>query len=157
MAMTISKQVYQVAITVAVISAAVMALTIGIGQAAQVVINPDAVDDLGAPKLAVETLAVYGGSVSLLDRIATLGAFVWILGPVGLGAISANGQPTVVRNVIRYAPAVLGLIGLVAFGTEVGDILSGDYDYAAATQEMAAYHTMLAASVAAAVASFFRN
>ena len=153
MAMTISKQLYQVAITVAVISAAIMALTIGLSEAAQVVINPESVDN----PLDPSTLAVYGGSVSLLDRIATAGAFVWVLGPAGLAAISASGQPAAIRNVIRYAPAVLGLIGLVAFGTEVGDILSGDYDFDAATQEMAAYHVMLAASVVAAVTSFFRN
>jgi len=151
--MSLTKQLYQVSITVAVIAAAVMALTIGIGEAAQVVLNPDSTEN----PLAAETLAVYGGDVSVLDRLATAGAFIWILGPVGLGAISAQGQPAVVRNVIRYAPAILGLIGLVAFGTEVGDILSGDYDFDAATQEIAAYHLMLAASVVAAVTSFFRN
>lgn len=146
---TLTKQLYQVSITVAVVAAAVMAFTIGLGEAFNVVISPDTV--------TVETAAVYGGTIDLVDRIATLGAFVWILGPAGLAAVRASDLPGGARGIITYAPIVLGLIGLTAFSTEVGDILSGDYVWANYGDATASYHLMLAASTAASVLSFFRR
>lgn len=147
---TLAKQLYQVALTVAVISAAVMAFSIGLGEAFNVVVSPDDVTD-------VDTLAVYGGDIDLVDRIATLGAFVWILGPAGLAAVRARDLPGGARGVITYAPIVLGLIGLTTFSTEVGDILSGDYVWANYSDGTAAFHLMLAASTAVAILGFFRR
>jgi len=147
---TLAKQLYQVSITVAVVAAAVMAFSIGLGEAFNVVVSPDDVVD-------VDTLAVYGGDIDLVDRIATLGAFVWILGPAGLAAVRARDLPGGVRGVITYAPIVLGLIGLTTFSTEVGDIISGDYVWANYSDATAAFHLMLAASTGAAILGFFRR
>lgn len=147
---SLTKQLYQVSITVAVVAAAVMAFTIGLGEAFSVVVNPDEVVDPA-------TLAVYGGQIDLVDRIATLGAFVWILGPAGLAAIRASDLPGGARGVITYAPIVLGLIGLTTFSTEVGDILSGDYVWSNYSDGTASFHLMLAASTAAAILGFFRR
>ena len=60
MANTITKQLAQVALTVAVVSGIIMALSLGVGEAVQVVINPD--------EVSTDTNASFGGSVDFVDR-----------------------------------------------------------------------------------------
>ena len=147
---SLTKQLYQVSITVAVVAAAVMAFTIGLGEAFNTVVSPDDVTD-------PTVLSVFGGQIDLVARIAVIGAFVWILGPAGLAAVRSSDLPGGLKGVITYAPIVLGLIGLTTFSTEVGDILSGDYVWSNYSDGTAAYHLMLAASTAAAILGFFRR
>jgi hypothetical protein len=141
---TITKQLAQVALTVAVVSGIIMALSLGVGEAAQVVINPD--------NVSAETNASFGGTVSFEDRVATAGVFAVSL--TALGAISvSSSNPRFINDLIRYAPLVVGLIGITSFSTEVSDILSGDFDYATVDDARASYLVFIAMSTVTGVLS----
>lgn len=144
MANTITKQLAQVALTVAVVSGIIMALSLGVGEAVQVVINPDEVDSA--------TNASFGGSVSFEDRLVTAGVFAIVL--TSLGAISvSSSNPRVLNDLIRYAPLVVGLIGITSFSTEVSDILSGDFDYDLVDDARASYLVFIAMSTITGILS----
>ena len=141
---TITKQLAQVALTVAVVSGIIMALSLGVGEAAQVVINPD--------EVSADTNASFGGSVSFEDRIATAGVFAVTL--TALGAITvSSSNPKFINDLIRYAPLVVGLIGITSFSTEVADILSGDFDYSTVDDARASYLVFIAMSTVTGVLS----
>ena len=141
---TITKQLAQVALTVAVVSGIIMALSLGVGEAVSVVIDPD--------NVSAETNASFGGSVSFEDRIATAGVFAVTL--TALGAISvSSSNPRFINDLIRYAPLVVGLIGITSFSTEVSDILSGDFDYALVDDARASYLVFIAMSTVTGILS----
>lgn len=146
-------QVKNIAMTVAVLSGIVMALTIGIGEAAQVVINPN---DTANP-LDTNTTAVFGGTPDLIDRIAVLGVFVTILGTAGLGIIRPSDGPPFVSNLIRWMPVVVGLIAFTAFSTEVFDIIQGNRDWSLYTDGQNSYFLFLASSFVVGLLSLFRR
>jgi hypothetical protein len=144
MANTITKQLAQVALTVAVVSGIIMALSLGVGEAVQVVIQPD--------EVSADTNASFGGSVDFVDRIATAGVFAVVL--TSLGAISvSSSNPKVLNDLIRYAPLVVGLIGITSFSTEVSDILSGDFDYDLVDDARASYLVFIAMSTITGILS----
>jgi len=144
MANTITKQLAQVALTVAVVSGIIMALSLGVGEAVQVVINPD--------EVSADTNTSFGGSVDFVDRIATAGVFAVVL--TSLGAISvSSSNPRVLNDLIRYAPLVVGLIGITSFSTEVSDILSGDFDYDLVDDARASYLVFIAMSTITGILS----
>lgn len=117
--------------TIAVLATALTALlfivNIGVGEIYQTIVNPA---DVANP-LAPETVAAYGGDVSVLDRVVTLGMVATLIGPAGLGLYSASrNDPQMIRSAEAWMPWLVGAIGLVAFwGTSV-DILTGNYDFA---------------------------
>lgn len=146
-------QLKSVAMTVAVLSGLVMALTIGIGEAAQVVIDPnDAANPLDA-----NTTAVFGGTPDLVDRIAVLGVFVTILGTSGLAIIGPTGNPPFINNLVRWMPVVVGLIAFTAFSTEVFDIIQGNRDWSLYTDGQNSYFLFLASSFVVGLLSLFRR
>ena len=144
-------QTKNIAMTVAVLSGIVMALTIGIGEAAQVVINPNSVDN----PLDANTTAVFGPSgPDLVDRVAVLGVFVTILGGAGLGILTTGGQnPPFISNLLRYMPIVVGLVAFTAFSTEVFDIIQGNRDWSLYTDAVNSYMLFLASSFVAGLLS----
>jgi hypothetical protein len=146
-------QARQVALTVAVLSGIVMALTIGIGEAAQVVINPNSTTN----PLDANTTAVYGGTPDLIDRVATLGVFVLALGSAGLGIISATGNPPFINNLVRWMPIVVGLVAFTAFSTEVFDIIQGNRDWSLYSDGQNSYMLFLASTFVAGLLSLFRR
>ena len=104
------------------------------------------------------TIASYGGQIDFVDRIATAGAFVAILGGAGLGVLRAGSENyPFVNTVIRYAPVIIGLIGVSSFSGVVSDILSGDYVYSAFDDAQNAYHLFLTGSVVAALGSLLKK
>ena len=81
-------QVKTIATTLAVVFGLWMALSIGVGEAVQVVIDPaDPANPLDA-----NTTAVFGGQVDFVDRIAVLGVFITILGGAGLGLLQRSSN-----------------------------------------------------------------
>lgn len=139
---TITKQLAQVALTVAVVSGIIMALSLGVGEAVSVVIDPDSV--------STETNASFGGTVDFEDRIATAGVFAVVLTALGAIGVSSS-NPKFLNDLIRYAPLVVGLIGITSFSTEVSDILSGDFDYALVDDARASYLVFIAMSTVTGV------
>lgn len=149
-------QVKNVAMAVMVLSGIWMALTIGLGEAVQVVVDPA---DPANP-LDVNTTAAFGPSgVDFIDRVAVLGVFVTILGAGGLGIISGTSKnnPPFLNQIIKIYPLLLGFIAFSAFGTESWELLSGDRDWAAYGDGYNSYILFLASSMVAAIVSLFRN
>lgn len=90
--------------------------------------------------------------MSFEDRIATAGVFAVTL--TALGAITvSSSNPKFINDLIRYAPLVVGLIGITSFSTEVADILSGDFDYATVDDARASYLVFIAMSTVTGVLS----
>lgn len=151
--MSWQKQIGTIATATAVLAALWMALTVGIGEAAQVVIDPA---DPNNP-LDPETVAVFG-SVDFIDRVAVLGVFVTILGGAGLGILRPNSDlPPFVNTIVRTMPAIIGLIAFTAFSTEVFDIIQGDRvweDYSDGTNS---YMLFLAASFVAGLMTLLKR
>ena len=118
---------------------------VGVKESWTAVANPDDVN--------AETNATMGGNVSFEERAIFAGAFVTLLGPIGIGAVSVSSRnPTAVNTLVRYGPLLTGFIAWIAVGTEVGNVLSGDYDWdAAATAD--GYHAFILFCTGAAVSS----
>ena len=147
-------QVKNIATALAVIGGLWMALSIGVGEAVQVVVDPaDPANPLDA-----NTTAAYGGSVDFIDRIATAGVFVTILGAAGLGLLTtSSNNPPFVNTVVRYAPVIIGLIAFTAFSDSVFELISGDRVWENYTDGANAYMLFLASSMVAGAVSLLKR
>lgn len=147
-------QVKQIAVALAVIGSLWMALSIGVGEALQVVVDPD---DPANPLDANTTLA-YGGNVDFIDRVATAGAFITILGSGGLGllAVSSNNPPFI-NTTLRYSSVIIGLIAFTAFSDQVFELIQGDRDWSASVDGANAYILYLTASFVGGLVSLLKQ
>lgn len=147
-------QVKTIATTLSVVFALWMALSVGVGEAAQVVIDPaDPANPLDA-----NTTAVFGGNVDFVDRIAVLGVFITILGGAGLGIISRSpNNPKFLNDLLSFYPVIIGLVAFTAFSSEVWELLSGDRDWALYLDGTNAYIGFLASSMVAGAVSLLRR
>jgi hypothetical protein len=148
-------QTKNIAMAIAVLSAIVMALTIGIGEAAQVVINPNSLEN----PLDANTTAVFGPSgPDFVDRVAVLGVFVTILGGAGLAVLTpGSSNPPFINSLLRNMPIVVGLIAFTAFSTEVFDIIQGNRDWSLYSDAVNSYMLFLASSFVAGLLSLLGN
>jgi len=152
--MSWQKQVATIATTLSVVFALWMALSVGVGEAVQVVLDPA---DPANP-LDPNTTAVFGGNVDFVDRIAVLGVFITILGGAGLGIISTStNNPKFLNDLLRIYPVIIGLVAFTAFSSEVWELLSGDRDWSAYADGTNAYIGFLAASMVAGIVSLLRR
>ncbi|MEL0098300.1 MAG: hypothetical protein VW907_01945 [Opitutae bacterium] len=152
--MSWQQQIKSLAVAVAVLSGIFMALNIGIGEAVQVVVNPnDAANPLDA-----NTTAVFGGNVDLVDRIAVLGVFTTILGTAGLGLLRRSADsPPFINTLITYMPLIVGLVAFTAFGTEVFDVIQGDRDWSLYDDATNSYILFLASSMVAGLMQLLKK
>ena len=152
--MSWQKQVSSIAIAIAVLSGLFMALNVGLGEAVQVVLDPN---DPSNP-LEANTTAVFGGQVDFVDRIAVLGVFVTILGAAGLGIVSSSkSNPPFVNTLINFLPIIVGLVAFTAFSTEVFEIIQGDRDWGAYDDATNSYMLYLAASMVSGAVSLLQK
>lgn len=152
--MSWQKQIATIATAVAVLSALWMALTIGIGEAAMVVLDPNDVEN----PLDANTTAVFGGQVDFIDRVAVLGVFVTILGGAGLGILRPSTDlPPFVNTIVRVMPAIIGLVAFTAFSTEVFEIIQGDRVWENYSDGTNSYMLFLAASFVAGLMSLLKR
>lgn len=151
---TWQKQVQQIATAVAIIAGLWMVLSIGVGEVIQVVVDPaDPANPLDA-----NTTAAYGGQVDFVDRMATAGIAVVLLGSAGLGVLStSSNNPPFLNTTIRYAPVILGLIAFSAFSTEVFELISGDRVWANYGDGANSYILFLAASLVSGFVSLLKR
>lgn len=150
------KQVGTIATAIAVLAGIVMALNVGIGEAVQVVVDPN---DPNNP-LDPATEAVFGGAgqVDLVDRIAVLGVFTTILGTAGLGILrTSSNNPPFLNTLLRYMPVIIGLVAFTAFSTEVFDVIQGDRVWADYDDSTNSYILFLAASMVAGIVSLLKR
>ena len=151
---TWQNQVKQIAMALAVIGGIWMALSIGVGQAVQVVVDPA---DPANP-LDPNTTAAFGNQVDFIDRVATAGVFITILGGAGLGLLTtSSNNPAFLNTTLRYAPVIIGLVAFSAFSDQVFDLLTGDRDWSAYTDGANAYILFLASSMVAGAVSLLKN
>jgi len=152
--MSWQKQVTSIAVAIAVLSGLFMALNIGIGEAVQVVVDPN---DPANP-LDANTTAVFNGQVDFVDRIAVLGVFVTILGGAGLGLLSTSqNNPPFVNTLINFLPIIVGLVAFTAFSTETFEIIQGDRDWSAYNDATNSYMLYLASSMVAGAVSLLKK
>ena len=152
--MSWQKQVKSIAVAVAVLSGIFMALSIGIGEATQTVIDPN---DPANP-LDANTTAVFGGQVDFVDRIAVLGVFTTILGTAGLGLLRrSSNNPPFVNTLITFMPVIVGLVAFTAFSTEVFDIIQGDRVWANYDDATNSYMLFLASSMVAGIVTLLQR
>lgn len=147
-------QTKNIATALAVIAGIWMALSVGIGEAVQVVIDPaDPANPLDA-----NTTAAYGGNVDFIDRIATAGVFITVLGSAGLGLLSTSkNNPPFLNQTIRYAPVLIGLIAFTAFSDQVFELIQGDRVWSSYVDGANAYILFLASSMVAGAVSLLNN
>lgn len=139
--------VVNVALTLAVIGAGWMALSIGVGQVYEVI-----TDD--TTNQTAETLAAFGGSISFEDRLMTFAAVLTLATGLGVLGISSS-NPQVLNRVLRYYPWLVAIIGLVSFSDIVTDFISGDYDFSVYDDAQNAYHLFIIGSVVAGIGRLF--
>ncbi len=147
-------QVKNIAMALAIVGGLWMALSLGIGEAVSVVLDPD---DPADP-LNQTTLDAYGGSIDFIDRIATAGVFVVLLGSAGFGLLTTStGNPPFVNTLIRYTPVIVGLIAFTAFSTEAFELISGDRDWGSYSDATNGYILFLSSMMVAGIVSLLRK
>lgn len=147
-------QIKNVAMALAIVGGLWMALSLGVGEAVQVVLDPaDPANPLDA-----NTTAAYGGSVDFIDRIATASVFVVLLGSAGFGILgTSSSNPPFINTLIRYTPAIVGLIAFTAFSTEVFELISGDRAWGSYSDATNGYVLYLASMFVAGLTSLLRK
>jgi hypothetical protein len=136
-------QVKQLSMALSVVGAIWMALTVGLGDAFNIVTDPASVD--------AATDASLGG-IDFIDRVAVAGVFVTILGGAGLGIVGISGNnPPAVNTILRYAPLIIGFVAFSAFGSEAWDLVSGNRTWANYDDIQNSYMLFLASSMVSAI------
>lgn len=147
MATNWTKQIGTIATALAVVFSLWMIATMGIGEAANVVISPESV--------TADTNASFGGVggvVDYLDRVAVAGAFVTILGAGGFAVVSkSKDNPPFVNTLLQWTPVIIGFIAFSAFNTEIMALLQGDRVWASFDDVQNSYMGYLAFSMVAGI------
>ena len=152
--MSWQNQVKNIAVALAIVGGLWMALSLGVGEAVQVVIDPN--DPLNP--LDSNTTAAYGGSVDFIDRIATAGVFITLLGSAGFGILTTSkSNPPFVNTLVKYTPVIIGLISFTAFSTEAFELISGDRVWANYSDATNGYILFLTSMMVAGIVSLLRK
>lgn len=139
----------KVAGAIAVISGIWMALSVGISDIFSILADPAAV--------SAETSNALNG-VDFIDRIATLGVLVTILGTAGLGVLKQSADnPPFLNTSLQYLPVIVGFLAFSAFGDSVWTILSGDRVWSNYDDIANSYMLFLASSMIAGVVSLLKK
>jgi len=135
-----------IALILTVVGASWLVLETGVGQTYDVVTGDTA-------NITSEVNATYGGSVGFADRVVTFGAVMTIL--VGLGAVSASGagNPKVLKDIIRYYPLLIGVVGMLEFSSIISNMVNGSYDFDIYSDGQNALNLFVSGSVIGAVAN----
>ena len=153
MATNWTKQIGTIATALAVVFSLWMIATMGIGEAANVVISPESV--------TASTNASFGGvggTVDYLDRVAVAGAFVTILGAGGFAVVSkSKDNPPFVNTLLQWTPVIIGFIAFSAFNTEIMALLQGDRVWASFDDIQNSYMGYLAFSMVAGIMALLDN
>jgi hypothetical protein len=136
-------QVKQISMALSVVGALWMALTVGLGDAFNIVTDPASVDPGTAASL---------GGIDFIDRVAVAGVFVTLLGSAGFGLISVSGNnPPALNTILKTAPLILGFVAFSAFGSEAWDLISGNRTWANYDDIQNSYMLFLASSMVGAI------
>ena len=134
-----------IALIMTVIGASWLVLDTGVGQTYDVVTGDTA-------NITATTNTTFGGTVGFADRVVTFGAVMTIL--TGLGAVSiSRSNPKVFNEVIKFYPLLIGVIGMLEFGSIVNNMVSGDFDFDLYSDGQNALYIYVTGAVLGAVAN----
>lgn len=129
---------------------------IGVKESYTVVTNPH--------EASAESNATFSANatnpISFDERAMVAGAWLVILGPAGVGALTVSRKNyPFINTAIRYGPLAVGFLGIVTLGTQIGDVISGDYDWSASgvTDGYHAFITFATGAAITAGATLFNN
>ena len=143
-------QVKNVALALAIVGGLWMALSLGVSEAIMVVTSPADVN--------ADTNSSFGGSIDFIDRIATAGVFVTLLGSAGFGLLTTStGNPPFLNTLIRYTPIIVGLIAFTAFSTEAWELIGGNRDWASYSDATNGYILFLTSMMVAGFTSLLKK
>ena len=132
-------------VIIAVFTGGWFILETGIGESWDVITGDTA-------NVSAATNDTFGGSVGMDDRLAMVGAYLWVLGPSGLAVVSTKSDnPPAVRKLVRWAPIMVGAVVLMSFSTTALDVIQGEFDFDTATDQAAAFALFAAGALTAGV------
>ena len=116
----------QLGIILALVGSLMFIVEMGVGTTWDLIVGNDTGNAPGQP--SQEVYAVFGAEIDVVERITVFLMAATCATSIGLIGISRN-NPDVVNTVLRYAPWLGLAVGLTTFGTEVADIIGGDFDW----------------------------
>ena len=116
----------QLGIILALVGSLMFVVEMGIGTTWDIIAGNDTGAHPGQP--SQEVYAVFGQSIDVVERVTVFLMAATLATSIGLIGINRN-NPDVVNTVLRYAPWLGLAVGLTTFSTEIGDIISGDFDF----------------------------
>jgi hypothetical protein len=161
-------QVRNVALTITVLSALFFVFSVGVGQTYGVITDPaqieaDAALLVSSPTNetyieADATVATYGGSIDFVERIATVGMVLIVLGPLGLGALKARGNGSkVVDQTIMYSLPIVALIASVTMTDMMMEVIQGDRVWSNFTDSQNAWALGNAGALVAGITGWLKS
>jgi len=142
-------QVVVASMFIAVLAGFALVLTIGVGDSINVIQNDTG--NLTAGSTAYTTFNTNAtAGFDLPDRAIVLGAWLVVLGPAGIGAITMSGASTGIgRKAVQWAVPFVAVVSAVGFYDLASDVLFNSYDWSAAGDGAAALAAFCAAGMVA--------
>ena len=135
-----------IALILTVVGSAWLTLDTGVGETYDVITGDTA-------NVTAETNVTYGGSVGFSDRVVAFGAVMTLLVGLGVVSASAKGNPKVIKDIIKYYPLLIGVVGLIEFSSIISDMANGSYDFDLYSDGQNALNIFITGSVLGAVAN----
>ena len=116
-----TRTVQNVAVAITVLSGIAMIAYLGIGEVANVVLDPT--------QVTADTNASFGGDgISYAERAMVIGLAGVVLGSAGLGLLStSSSNPRFINDFIRYAPLLLAGVAIITVGSTVWEVIQGNH------------------------------
>jgi hypothetical protein len=116
-----TRTVQNVAVAITVLSGIAMIAYLGIGEVANVVLDPT--------QVSADTNVSFGGDgISYAERAMVIGLAGVVLGSAGLGLLStSSSNPRFINDFIRYAPLLLAGVAIITVGSTVWEVIQGNH------------------------------
>lgn len=144
---SVANQLKTIAMGLALVTSVALILGVGLGESAQVVLQPDEVE--------ATTNATFGGQIDIIDRVSVAGA--WITALSGLGFLAGSTGNRNLDAIIRTTPLWLGALGLLNFSTDIISVIDGSMDYTLLDDNYSAFIVFMAMSTVAGVLQLVGN
>lgn len=132
-------------VIIAVFTGGWFILETGIGESWDVITGDTA-------NVSADTNATFGGSVGMDDRLAMVGAYLWVLGPSGLAIVSTGKEnPPAIRKLVKWAPIIVGAVVIMSFSGTALDVVQGEFDFDTATDTAASFALFTAGALTAGI------
>lgn len=148
--------VLNIGVVLAVIGCAFFILDVGIGQTANVIMADDAEVTAATYTALGKNASDPTVSINAVDRVTVAAAYLTLLTTVG-GFAASRRDPAALKIILNYFPLVGMAIGITEFGSQVSDMISGDYAWDTYAPGLQALHMAVTGWVAMGVARLLRS